>query len=62
MTWNDMKYFRERVAVERNLAKATGNPRAAAVHNELAERYEALVREGKRPTLRIVTPRASEAA
>jgi hypothetical protein len=61
MSRNDIEYFRKRVAVERALAIATREPRAAAVHHELAERYEALVREGKRPTLRIVT-KASEAA
>jgi hypothetical protein len=62
LTWNDSQYFRERAAVERALAKAPGDPKVAAVHDELAERYEALVREGKRPILRIVTARASEAA
>jgi transposase len=62
MTWNDKDYFRKRAAVERTLAEAASDPRVAPVHQELAERYEALVREGNRPTLHIVTARAAEAA
>jgi len=38
------------------------DPRVAPVHQELAERYEALVSEGKRPTLRIVAARTPAAA
>jgi hypothetical protein len=62
MTWNDRDYFRKRAAIERALAEAASDPRVAPVHQELAERYEALVREGERPTLRIVAARAAEAA
>jgi hypothetical protein len=62
MTWNDREYYRKRAATERALAVATSDPRVAPVHQELAERYEALVSEGKRPTLRIVAARTAEAA
>jgi len=50
------------LAVERGMAQAAGHPKAAAVHQELAERYEALVKAGKRPALRIATAKVSEAA
>jgi hypothetical protein len=62
MTWNDREYFRERATVERALMSAASDPRVADIHHELAERYEALLRDGDRPTLRIVTDKASEAA
>jgi hypothetical protein len=61
-SWNDTEYFRRRSAFERGMAQAADHPKAAAVHQELAERYEALVKAGKRPTLRIATANASEAA
>jgi hypothetical protein len=62
MSWNDTEYYRCRLAVERGMAQAAGHPKAAAVHQELAERYEALVKAGKRPALRIATAKVSEAA
>jgi hypothetical protein len=55
MSWNDTGYFRERAITERAMAKAASDGRVIAVHREMAERYEALVKEGKRPTLHIVT-------
>jgi hypothetical protein len=59
MSWNDTDYFRKRASVERALAAAASNPAAAAAHDELAHRYEALVSDAKRPTLHIVTDRAA---
>jgi transposase len=62
MTWNEREYFRKRAEIERALAKLATDPRVAPVHQELAERYEALVREGKRPTLHVVAAKTAEAA
>ena len=45
MSSNDADYFRNRGAAERTLAAAANDPVVAAVHSELAERYEALVNE-----------------
>lgn len=54
---NDTEYYRERAAAERAMAKATQDPKAAAVHDDMADRYEALVMiaEPRRPKLRIAT-------
>ena len=62
MRINDSEYYRRRSASERAMAQAASDPRVAAIHHQLADRYEALVRAGKRPTLRVVTDRATEAA
>lgn len=43
MTNADTEYYRERAATERALAKASDNQKVAAIHEELARRYEALV-------------------
>lgn len=40
------------------MAAAATSVRAAAIHGELAERYEALVSDGKRPTLHLASDRA----
>lgn len=55
---NDTEYYRERAAAERAMAKAAKDPQAAAVHNDLADRYEALVKiaEPRRPKLHIASP------
>jgi hypothetical protein len=56
MTSDDLNYFRERAAVERAMAKAAADCAAAAVHDELARGYEALVRkEEQRSYIRIVS-------
>ena len=44
MSSSDIEYFRDRAAVEWATAAASTNPLAAAVHEELARGYEALVR------------------
>lgn len=54
MSWNDAEYFRNRAAVERSLSAKAADPHCAAIHLELAERYERLVAEGRRPALRLV--------
>ena len=59
MSWNDTEYYRKRAAAERTLAVTASNPAAAAVHTQLAERYEALVSEAKRPTLHLAAERAA---
>ena len=59
MSWNDTEYFRKRAAAERTLAVAASDPAAAAVHTQLAERYEALVSEADRPTLHLVSEHAA---
>lgn len=54
----DFAYYRDRAAAERKLAEATDCAEAAAVHEELARQYEALVaQQGERPTLSIVGPK-----
>jgi len=62
MRSSDKEYFRKRAAVERALAEAAGDLKAAGIHHELAKRYEALARDEKRPTLHILTASSSAAA
>lgn len=52
MSANDADYFRDRAAAERALAVAANDPVVAAVHGELAERYDALVEGRRGPMLR----------
>ena len=59
MTGNDIKYFRRRAAAERTLAVTASEPAVAAIHNQLAERYEALVRKAERPTLHLAAEHAA---
>ena len=60
MSGNDTEYFRRRAVAERTLAATASNAAAAEIHNQLAERYEALTNgSGRRPTLRIATPEAT---
>ena len=44
MTRSDIEYFRQRATVERQMAAAAADAASAAVHEELARGYEALVR------------------
>jgi hypothetical protein len=62
MSWNDPEYFRGRAAAERLREAASADDRVAAIHRELAERYEQLVSEQSRPTLKVVGRRVSQAA
>jgi hypothetical protein len=41
------------------MAAAATCVQAAAIHGELAKRYEALVSDGKRPTLHLASDRVS---
>lgn len=55
MSQDDVAYYRERAVAERKLSKASDNADVAAIHEELAEQYEALVERGAlRRKLRIL--------
>jgi hypothetical protein len=55
MHLRDVAYYQERAAAERRLAEVSDNPDAAAVHEELARKYEALLAQANlRSTLSIV--------
>jgi hypothetical protein len=57
MSGKDLAYYKERAASERKLAAECKNEDVAAIHEELARQYEALVeRADLRPILRIVVP------
>jgi hypothetical protein len=58
MSGNDIEYFRTRAVAERTLAGTASDPAVAAIHNELAERYEELIRI-QRPTLHLAPERAA---
>lgn len=54
---HEVEYYRARAAAERRLAKGSENEDVAAIHEELAIQYEALVMQAElRPTLRIAVP------
>jgi hypothetical protein len=54
MSAEDTEYYRYRAATERALAKASDRTNVAAIHEELARQYEALVDQLElRPILRI---------
>jgi hypothetical protein len=59
MSGNDTEYFRKRAVAERTLAVTASDPAVAAIHIQLAERYEALVSETKRPTLHLAAERVA---
>lgn len=52
MSQNDREYFKKRASTERSLAANAKTPKAAEIHQDLAERYELLIEE-RRPTLLI---------
>jgi hypothetical protein len=57
MRRHDVAYYRERAKTERKLAAASENEDVAAIHEELARQYEALVEQADlRPALRMVVP------
>lgn len=59
MTPDDVDYYRQRAATERELARRSENADVALIHEELAIQYEALVADsGLRPTLHIAARRA----
>jgi len=58
---HDVEYYRARAATERERAQASENADVAAIHEELAIQYEALVEQAAlRPTLRIVIPQSPQ--
>jgi hypothetical protein len=63
MTSNDIEYFLERAITEREMAKAARHPSAIAAHEELALRYDALIKGLTRPfRLVVTTSRVAQAA
>jgi hypothetical protein len=53
---HDVKYYRQRAVTERELAQEAGRDEVRIIHEELAQRYEALAAQSElRPTLRIVS-------
>ena len=56
MSFNDIEYYRRRAIDERALALKAERQDVAAIHEELARQYQALVDDAElRPQLRIVT-------
>lgn len=56
MSLSDASYYRDRARAERALALAADRQDVAAIHEELARMYQAVVDHAElRPTLRIVT-------
>jgi len=63
MSLSDLKYFQQRVAVERAQAKTANRPGVAAIHESLARGYELLVRDEKsRLYSRLVTAEPEQQA
>jgi hypothetical protein len=51
---SDVEYYRQRASAERELARDAHRADVAAIHEELARQYEALVnRADLRPALRV---------
>lgn len=56
MSLEDSEYYRRRVVAELALALKAERQDVAAIHQELARQYQALLEQQElRPTLRIVT-------
>jgi len=51
MLFSDFEYFIERAITEREMAKAASHPKVVAAHEEMAQRYDALVADCVRSTL-----------
>lgn len=50
---NDLEYYRLRAAEERARAKAAADHNVAAIHNQLADKYDTLAKQAEQgPTLR----------
>lgn len=58
MSPDELGYYRHRATIERELAARASNPRAAAIHEEMACLYEKLVEleDEHRPVLHVVAP------
>ena len=56
MSFNDTEYYRQRAVDERALALRSDRQDVAAIHEELARQYQALVDKAElRPPLSIIT-------
>lgn len=61
MPSSDVEYYRQRASTERELAKDAQRADVAAIHEELARQYEALVNRAElRPTLRVAFGKISQ--
>jgi hypothetical protein len=57
MSVNSQAYYEYRARKARELATAATNPKVAAIHCEMADRYDALAAPPPpRPILRVVAP------
>ena len=57
MSSHDIEYYRQRAVDERAMALKAERRNVAAIHEELARQYQALVEQAElRPTLRIEVP------
>ena len=57
MSSRDVEYYRQRAVDERAMALKAERRNVAAIHEELARQYQALVGQAElRPTLRIKVP------
>jgi len=58
MSPEEITYYRERAAIERQLAETAENQRAGEIHAELASLYESLIalEHDHAPNLRLVEP------
>ncbi len=57
MSNNDRDYYRRRATQEREMALKSEHQNVAAIHEDLARQYQALIDQpALRPTLRIVIP------
>jgi hypothetical protein len=61
MSINTQGYYELRARRERELAEAAADAKIAAIHSEMAERYDVLAAGARpRPTLRVVAPDQSQ--
>jgi hypothetical protein len=57
MSSNDTTYYRQRAIEEQEMALRSDRQNVAAIHEELAKQYQALVDQAElRPKVRIVVP------
>ena len=62
MQISDVEYYRQRASAERELARDAERADVAAIHEELARQYEALVNRAElRPTLRLAFGKVTQA-
>ena len=59
MSPNDLEYFLERAITEREMAKAAKHPNAVVAHEELSQRYDALIKGMTRPNLHVRVDQAA---